>query len=280
MPGLRRQMTEATRARGPRARFRPAHRANPRRTDRGGPRTAHRRPGAAPRGSRRGDQHGDGHRTGVPRRARAPRLRREDPRPRRPHPSASRGPSSARGPSRATEACWSTVRQPGPIAGFYQRIKARRGHAIAIVAFHPSSETGVSAAPAEASAHRGAAAARLGVIEVAALPPSHCVSARKRPQTCARTILSRVPRAIAIRPADEALVRCHRAAARWLQACQGGRRAPPRRRAGTAHELPRLRRLRAALRAYGLRYNSYVRPSGSAHRGLAWCPECLTTVEL
>ena len=48
---------------------------------------------------------------------RAPRLRREDPRPRRPHPSASRGPSSARGPSRATEACWSTVRQPGPNRG-------------------------------------------------------------------------------------------------------------------------------------------------------------------
>ena len=32
------------------------------------------------------------------------------------------------------EACWSTVRQPGPIAGFYQRVKARRGHSIAIVA--------------------------------------------------------------------------------------------------------------------------------------------------
>jgi transposase len=32
------------------------------------------------------------------------------------------------------EACWSTVRQPGPIAGFYQRLKARRGHSIAIVA--------------------------------------------------------------------------------------------------------------------------------------------------
>jgi transposase len=32
------------------------------------------------------------------------------------------------------EACWSTVRQPGPIAGFYQRIKTRRGHSIAIVA--------------------------------------------------------------------------------------------------------------------------------------------------
>ena len=37
------------------------------------------------------------------------------------------------------------------------------------------------------------------------------------------------------------------AAARRLHACQGGRRAPPRRRPGTAHELPRLRRPRAAL---------------------------------
>src|SRR5439155_11595292 len=32
------------------------------------------------------------------------------------------------------EACWSTVRQPGPLAAFYQRIRARRGHSIAIVA--------------------------------------------------------------------------------------------------------------------------------------------------
>jgi hypothetical protein len=32
--------------------------------------------------------------------------------------------------------------------------------------------------------------------------------------------------------------------------------------------------------AHGLRYNAYERPSGSSHRGLAWCPECLTTVEL
>ena len=37
-------------------------------------------------------------------------------------------------PAARPEACWSTVRQPGPIAGFYQRIKARRGHSIAIVA--------------------------------------------------------------------------------------------------------------------------------------------------
>jgi transposase len=32
------------------------------------------------------------------------------------------------------EACWTTVRQPGPIAGFYQRVRTRRGHSIAIVA--------------------------------------------------------------------------------------------------------------------------------------------------
>jgi hypothetical protein len=32
------------------------------------------------------------------------------------------------------EACWSTVRQPGPFAAFYERIKARRGHQVAIVA--------------------------------------------------------------------------------------------------------------------------------------------------
>jgi transposase len=32
------------------------------------------------------------------------------------------------------EASWTTVRQPGPIAAFYARIKARRGHSIAIVA--------------------------------------------------------------------------------------------------------------------------------------------------
>src|SRR5215218_7305206 len=31
-------------------------------------------------------------------------------------------------------ACWSTVRQPGPIAAFYARVKAKRGHSIAIVA--------------------------------------------------------------------------------------------------------------------------------------------------
>jgi len=42
------------------------------------------------------------------------------------------GSSSAR--HALVEACWSTVRQPGPIAAFYARIRARRGHSIAIVA--------------------------------------------------------------------------------------------------------------------------------------------------
>jgi len=45
---------------------------------------------------------------------------------------SKQGSNSAR--HALVEACWSTVRQPGPIAGFYQRVRARRGHAIAIVA--------------------------------------------------------------------------------------------------------------------------------------------------
>jgi transposase len=51
---------------------------------------------------------------------------------------ASHGHISKQGSNSArhalVEACWSTVRQPGPIAGFYARVKARRGHSIAIVA--------------------------------------------------------------------------------------------------------------------------------------------------
>jgi transposase len=45
---------------------------------------------------------------------------------------SKQGSSSAR--HALVEASWSTVRQPGPIAGFYQRVKPRRGHSIAIVA--------------------------------------------------------------------------------------------------------------------------------------------------
>jgi transposase len=51
---------------------------------------------------------------------------------------ANHGHISRQGSSTArhalVEACWSTVRQPGPIAAFDQRIRARRGHSIAIVA--------------------------------------------------------------------------------------------------------------------------------------------------
>ena len=45
---------------------------------------------------------------------------------------SKQGSSSAR--HALVEASWSTVRQPGPIAAFYSRVKARRGHQVAIVA--------------------------------------------------------------------------------------------------------------------------------------------------
>src|SRR4051812_22942169 len=45
---------------------------------------------------------------------------------------SKQGSSSAR--HALVEARWSTVRQPGPIAAFYARVKVKRGHSIAIVA--------------------------------------------------------------------------------------------------------------------------------------------------
>jgi transposase len=51
---------------------------------------------------------------------------------------ASHGRISKQGSVRArhalVEASWSTVRQPGPIRAFYGRIRARRGHQVAVVA--------------------------------------------------------------------------------------------------------------------------------------------------
>jgi transposase len=51
---------------------------------------------------------------------------------------ASHGHISKQGSVRArhalVESCWSAVRQPGPLHGFYQRVRARRGHSVAIVA--------------------------------------------------------------------------------------------------------------------------------------------------
>ena len=51
---------------------------------------------------------------------------------------ATHGHISKQGSVRArhalVEACWTTVRQPGPLHAFYERIRARRGHSVAIVA--------------------------------------------------------------------------------------------------------------------------------------------------
>jgi len=51
---------------------------------------------------------------------------------------ATHGHISKQGSVRArhalVEACWSAVRQPGPLHAFYERVRARRGHSVAIVA--------------------------------------------------------------------------------------------------------------------------------------------------
>jgi transposase len=61
-----------------------------------------------------------------------PRVRQSGAAPANHGRISKQGSSSAR--HALVEASWSTVRQPGPIAGFYVRVKARRGHSIAIVA--------------------------------------------------------------------------------------------------------------------------------------------------
>ena len=61
-----------------------------------------------------------------------PRVRQSGAAPAAHGHISKQGSASAR--HALVEACWSTVRQPGPIAGFYQRVRARRGHSIAIVA--------------------------------------------------------------------------------------------------------------------------------------------------
>jgi transposase len=61
-----------------------------------------------------------------------PRVRQSGTAPATHGHISKQGSGSAR--HALVEACWSTVRQPGPIAAFYARVKARRGHSIAIVA--------------------------------------------------------------------------------------------------------------------------------------------------
>jgi transposase len=61
-----------------------------------------------------------------------PRVRQSGPGP------ATHGHISKQGSVRTrhalVEACWSAVRQPGPLRSFYERIRARRGHSVTIVA--------------------------------------------------------------------------------------------------------------------------------------------------
>jgi len=61
-----------------------------------------------------------------------PRVRQSGAAPAAHGHISKQGSNSAR--HALVEACWSTVRQPGPIAAFHARIKAKRGHSIAIVA--------------------------------------------------------------------------------------------------------------------------------------------------
>jgi transposase len=60
-----------------------------------------------------------------------PRVRQSGNAPANHGHISKQGSGSAR--HALVEACWSAVRQPGPIAAFYARVKARRGHSIAIV---------------------------------------------------------------------------------------------------------------------------------------------------
>jgi transposase len=61
-----------------------------------------------------------------------PRVRQSGDQPARHGRISKQG--SAPGRHALVEAAWSAVRQPGPLRAFYQRVRARRGHQIAIVA--------------------------------------------------------------------------------------------------------------------------------------------------
>jgi transposase len=61
-----------------------------------------------------------------------PKVRQSGPGPGTSGHISKQGSASARWA--LVEASWSAVRQPGPLRAFYQRVRARRGHQIAIVA--------------------------------------------------------------------------------------------------------------------------------------------------
>ena len=61
-----------------------------------------------------------------------PRVRQSGSTPATHGRISNQGSASAR--HALVEAAWSVVRQPGPLHAFYQRIRARRGHQVAVVA--------------------------------------------------------------------------------------------------------------------------------------------------
>jgi transposase len=61
-----------------------------------------------------------------------PRVRQSGSTPATHGRISKQGSASAR--HALVEAAWSVVRQPGPLRAFYQRIRARRGHQVAVVA--------------------------------------------------------------------------------------------------------------------------------------------------
>jgi transposase len=61
-----------------------------------------------------------------------PKIRQSGPGPATSGHISKQGSASARWA--LVEASWSAVRQPGPLRAFYQRVRARRGHQVAIVA--------------------------------------------------------------------------------------------------------------------------------------------------
>ena len=61
-----------------------------------------------------------------------PRVRQSGSTPAKHGRISKQGSASAR--HALVEAAWSVVRQPGPLRAFYQRIRARRGHQVAVVA--------------------------------------------------------------------------------------------------------------------------------------------------
>ena len=124
-----------------------------------------------------------------------PRVRQSGPGP------ATHGHISKQGSVRArhalVEACWTAVRQPGPLHAFYARVRARRGHSVAVVAAARklaclfwcllTRETGLRLRPAVADAQEAAAAGDHR--RPAALQPRggrHLARQRRRPPGRAR----------------------------------------------------------------------------------------------